>query len=255
MFFALRADRPRTRCPRVWHSRGRPRRRVRALRRLARPRQGRTSDSAALCLRSGFSLRGRAQVATGRRSTGRIRRSPGAEVSPAAATSSAIGGPWTYGIEGRAPRRRSSSPTGWPATSRTRSTLRREADAQAVAFLPLIPRSAKRAMNHLRLRLYVGDQAGAVRGRTPRSLLAIWASGSSSRSAGPSSSAASSSSPSKLSVSGGGQRHRRARARGAGRSSQLDAVPSEDLLADFLAHPPRLGPVVEQLIFLEPARA
>jgi hypothetical protein len=44
------------------------------------------------------------------------------------------------------------------------SPVRQEADAQVVRYLPLVPRSAKRMMNHLRLRLYVAIDRGLIGG-------------------------------------------------------------------------------------------
>jgi hypothetical protein len=131
------------------------------------------------------------------------------------------------------------------------SPLKDEAEAEIVHFLPLIPRSAKRMMNHLRLRLYVGirrDMLGADSGLTPRHL-GKWVvleerwpelvRGLVAR-------------PDKL------MQLERAGDLGALAAKleelDLDAEASDDLL-DFVRTEPRLGAVAEQLIFLEPARS
>ena len=176
---------------------------------------------------------------------GRIRES--AEVSPAAVESAVDR---TYGIE-------EGSPEAKLVADRVaryfthESYLQEEADAQAVAFLPLIPRSAKRAMNHLRLRLYVAirrELFGPDSEITPRHL-GKWVV---FEERWPELVRGVLEQPAKLSdlevandIEGLGE---------ALTKLQLDAVPSKDLV-NFLATDPKLGPVVEQLIFLEPARA
>ena len=131
------------------------------------------------------------------------------------------------------------------------SSLQEEADAEVVAFLPLIPRSAKRMMNHLRLRLYVAirrDLLGPGSGITPRHL-GKWVV---FEERWPELVRGVLEQPGKLNeleeaddVSELGEAMTRL---------QLDAVSSQDLV-DFLATDPKIGPVAEQLIFLEPARA
>jgi KAP family P-loop domain len=130
------------------------------------------------------------------------------------------------------------------------SPLKDEAEAEIVHFLPLIPRSAKRMMNHLRLRLYVsirrdmladGSQLTArhlgkwvvLEERWPELVRGLVAR------------------PDKLT------QLEQAGELGALAAKleelDLEADASDDLL-DFVRTEPRLGAVAEQLIFLEPAR-
>jgi KAP family P-loop domain len=131
------------------------------------------------------------------------------------------------------------------------SPLKDEAEAEIVHFLPLIPRSAKRMMNHLRLRLYVSirrEMLGGAAQLTPRHL-GKWVvleerwpelvhglvekPGNLTKLEQAADVAALAS---KLQALG------------------LDAEPSDDLF-QFVRAEPRLGIVAEQLIFLEPDRA
>jgi KAP family P-loop domain len=131
------------------------------------------------------------------------------------------------------------------------SPLKTEAEAEIVQFLPLIPRSAKRMMNHLRLRLYVSirrEMLGDGAQLTPRHL-GKWVvleerwpelvHG--------------------LVEKPGNLKKLEQTEDVTALASELealglDAEPSDDLFR-FVRAEPRLGTVAEQLIFLEPDRA
>jgi KAP family P-loop domain len=131
------------------------------------------------------------------------------------------------------------------------SPLKNEAEAEIVHFLPLIPRSAKRMMNHLRLRLYVsirremlGDGAQltarhlgkwvVLEERWPELVHGLVEKPGNLKKLEQTEDVTALAS--ELEALG------------------LDAEPSDDLFR-FVRAEPRLGTVAEQLIFLEPDRA
>ena len=131
------------------------------------------------------------------------------------------------------------------------SAVRAEAEAGMVEFLPLIPRSAKRMMNHLRLRLYVSirrEMLGDGSQLTPRHL-GKWVV---LEERWPELVRGLAENPDKLTkleeAEDVATLASRLEALG------LDAEPSDDLVR-FVRADPRLGVVAEQLIFLEPDRA
>lgn len=130
------------------------------------------------------------------------------------------------------------------------SPLKTEAEAEIVHFLPLIPRSAKRMMNHLRLRLYVSirrEMLGDGAQLTPRHL-GKWVV---LEERWPELVRGLVEKPDNLTKLE--QAEDVAALASELEALALDAEPSDDLL-EFVRAEPRLGIVAEQLIFLEPAR-
>lgn len=131
------------------------------------------------------------------------------------------------------------------------SPLKDEAEAEIVHFLPLIPRSAKRMMNHLRLRLYVSirrDMLTEGSQLTPRHL-GKWVV---LEERWPELVRGLVKKPDNLTKLE--QAEDVPALASELEALALDAEPSDDLL-QFIRTEPRLGAVAEQLIFLEPDRA
>jgi hypothetical protein len=131
------------------------------------------------------------------------------------------------------------------------SPLKTEAEAEIVHFLPLIPRSAKRMMNHLRLRLYVSIRRELLGGGAQLTArhLGKWVV---LEERWPELVHGLVEKPGNLKKLE--QTEDLAALASELEALGLDAEPSDDLFR-FVRAEPKLGIVAEQLIFLEPDRA